>query len=240
MTRVLMALVGVAGLAAAAQATTFVNETFSYPDGPLAGNGGWTVHSGAGGGVLAVSSGQAIVAQGSGSREDCNVPLGVTMGAGQTFYAAFDFSNANDATTVYFAHFMSTATTFTGRAFITTPASGGDYRIGLSDTSTLNVSWPSDLTFGTTYRAVIRYDFDTKTSTLWVNPTVESDPSITAAAGAASLPVNAFGLRQAGTTSTQTVDNLVIGTSFGEVVPTPGALALLGLGGLVTARRRRA
>jgi len=236
-----LAVSAAAGFATTANAgSTLQNETFTYANGNLVGNGAWSAHSGAGAMPVQVTGGAAVLTHGSGSREDVNLPLGSTLAAGQTFYAGFDFTSTGDATSVYFAHFMSTATTFTGRAFITGPIAGGDYTIGISDTSSISATWGTDLSFGTTYRAIISYDFDTRVSRLWINAIAEGDTSIAGAAGAASLAVNAFGLRQSAGGSTQLIDNLIIGDSFGAVVPAPGALALLGLSGLVAARRRRA
>ena len=246
MTRTLiatLALSAAAGLAAPALAgNPLVTETFTYPNGNLVGNGGWATHSGTGS-FIQVTGGTAVLNQGGGSREDANVQIGSTLGAGQTFYAGFDFTNSANADIVYFAHFMSTATTFTSRLFIAPPTSGGNYTVGISDTSTIGPTWASDLSYGQTYRAVIGYEFDTRISRLWINPVLPTDTNLSSAAGVSSLAVNALGLRQAGSTtiiSTQTIDNLIIGNSFAAVVPTPGALALLGLGGLAAARRRRA
>lgn len=241
MTRTLIAALTVSAAAGMASAgVALVTETFDYPDGNLAGNGGWTAHSGAGNLPVQVAGGVAVLNQGPNSREDVNVPVGSTLAAGQTFYAGFDFTSTGDATPAYFAHFQSNSSTFTGRLFIAAPTGGGDFTVGISDTSAVSAIWGTDLTFGETYRAIISYDFDTKISRLWINAIAEGDTSIAGAAGASSLAVNAFALRQGGGGSTQTIDNLILGDSFAAVVPAPGTLALLGLGGLVAARRRRA
>jgi len=243
MTRITIAALAIsaaAGLATTANAgNTLLTELFDYADGSLAGNGGWTVHSGAGGVPMSVSSGVAVISQGAGAREDLNTPIGSTLGAGQTFYAGFDFTNANDFAQVYFAHFFVNSSTFAARTYVMPPTSGGDYTVGISDGNTVTSIWGSDLSYGTTYRAVISYSFDTGDARLWVNPGAEGDTSIVAT-GLVSRAISGFALRQAGTASTQTVDNLIIGDSFGAVVPAPGTLALLGLGGLIAARRRRA
>ena len=52
------ALVGVMGVVNTADATVFLNETFTYPDGNLVGNGAWATHSGAGNGPIQVLGGQ--------------------------------------------------------------------------------------------------------------------------------------------------------------------------------------
>ncbi len=240
MSKQVQAIVLSAALAAVAattaQASVLANETFTYNNGNLVGNGGWAAHSGAGSVPVQVTSGAAVLAQGSLTREDVN--LGVTaIGAGQTYYAGFDLTNAGGNQTVYFAHFLQGASTFRGRVFITA-GSSGDFTVGLSDTATLNQTWATGLTFGTTYRVVVSYDFDTGTNKLWVNPATESSTSLTAT-GTASTAVAGFALRQAAGNSVQTIDNLIVATSFAEAVPTPGSAALLGIGGLIAMRRRR-
>jgi hypothetical protein len=235
------ALVAVAGMAAAAHGTILTSDTFTYPDGNLVGNGGWTAHSGAGVVPVQVVSGRAVLSQGTLTREDVNTPFSA-IGAGQAVYASFLFSNSGGAGTVYFAHLQSTATTFRARVFITAPTAGGDYTVGFSDTSTLGPVWGTDLVFGTEYLAIIAYEFDTGASRLWIDPVSEASTNL-AVAGIGTTPLNAFSLRQANPTvgtSMQTIDNLIVATSFAEVIPSPGGLALLTLGGLIATRRRRA
>lgn len=236
------------GLSSSAFGTMFWKETFTYPDGDLtlgAGAGGdvsggvWTGHSGQGNLIPQVVSGQVVLAQGAGSREDSNrtVPA---MGAGETYYAGFDVTVTGSAaaTTVYFAHFMSSATTFNGRAFIAPPGGGGDYTFGLSGTSTLGSTWATDFSYGSTHRIVIEYDFDSGDSRLWVDAANIGDTALSFD-GAFSDAINAFGLRQAAGNTGQIIDNLVLGTTFAEVVPEPATLALLGLGAVSVLRRRR-
>jgi MYXO-CTERM domain-containing protein len=222
---------------AAAQASIVASDTFTYPDGNLVGQGGWAAHSGAGVVPIQVTGGMAVLAQGSGTREDANLPFSA-IGAGTTLYAGFDMTNSGGNTDVYFAHFLQGTSTFRSRVFITA-GSGGDYTIGFSDTATLSQTWASPLTFGTSYRVVISYSYDTGASQLWINPVDASSTSLSVA-GTASTPVAGFALRQAAGNSGQTIDNLIVATTFAEAaVPTPGTGALLVLGGAVAARRRR-
>ena len=60
-----------------ANAAALVNKTFTHADGNLVGNtpttgGAWASHRGAGNIPIQVTSGQAVVTHGSGSREDAS------------------------------------------------------------------------------------------------------------------------------------------------------------------------
>ncbi|HEX5218500.1 MAG TPA: PEP-CTERM sorting domain-containing protein [Verrucomicrobiae bacterium] len=231
------------------QAAIFFNETFTYPDGNLTATSGglWTAHSGSA--VLPIQStgGQAILAQGGGTREDINRSAGSTLAAGQTWYAGFDVTVSGSVTgAVYFAHFLQSSSIFGGRVFVTNSPTGGDFRFALSSSSgTAQSIWSSDADLDSTYRVVVSYDFDTGSSQLWINPALQSDPSITAT-GIAGNGMIGFALRQGtGDASGQAIDNLIVASDFSEAltgiaVPEPSSLALgLAAGAGIAAMRTR-
>jgi len=236
-----------AGLVANASATVIVYDNFDYADGSLVGNGGWANHSGILGDML-VSSGQVVVQHGTPS-EDANVAFSAVSG---TIYYGIDFSVGNLGAPYtaggdyeYFAHFRE-GFNFSGRLDIVPPSSSGDFSVGISSqSSTAEAVWATDLSYDTFYRAVVGYDQDANIAELWINPAVAGDTSILGADGTdPGDTVVSFALRQSDSTENETVfvDNLVVGTTFEDVVtavPEPGTLALLGLGGLLTALRRR-
>lgn len=234
----LLALLSAFAVGSSAHATIFFNDTFSYPDGSLTTNSGglWINHSGTAG-QMQVSAGQAIVS-GSNS-EDAHRNLGAAAGAGETLFAGFDVTVSGGVGTVYFAHFLEENTThFGGRVFLTSPTSGGDFAFGLSGGSSLDQTWASDGTFDVNYRLVVSYDYDSGAAQLWVNPTSQSDTSITSTTGFATDPFNSFALREASNSSTETIDNLTIANSFqealtGSPVPEPSTMAMTALGGFV-------
>ena len=220
---VLVAMAVVAFGLGSAIAAAIVSDTFSYADGSLVPNGGWTTHSGVAGDLL-VASGEAVVQHGVPS-EDAHLPFTATQG---NVYFGIDVTvNASGIITggdyEYFAHFFPVGTfNFRARLDVVDAPGGGDFTFGISSIgSTADATWPADLSFGTTYRLVVRYDQDANIAELWVNPTVETDPSIL---GNDELDpgdvVDAFALRQSDSSLNETVnvDNLCVGASFTDVL----------------------
>lgn len=225
---------------AAVRASVFYTDTFSYPNGDLTTVASplWVGHSGTGT-FVPVSAGQISLAQGSGSRQDVNRATGSTLGVGETWYAGFDVAVTGGSATAYFAHFISGTSVFGDRLFVTPTT--GDFTFGISQVGAApDVSWGTALNFGTTYRVVLSYDFDTGVNKLWVNPTMSGDTSI-AWTGVASTAFTGFAFRQGSGDSVQVIDNLVVGTTFNDVVavPEPASAAMIGLGVIALGLLRR-
>lgn len=239
------ALLAIAGTALTANAQILVADSFSYPDGNLVGNGGWANHSGSGS-FIQVDNGVAVLEHGGGSREDANVAFAPTGG---TVYYGIDFKVSDDTQITggdyeYFAHFKDAGFAFRGRLDVVEATNGGDFSVGIAtSTSTADAVWATDLNFDTYYRAIVGYNQVTNQAQLWIDATNASDTSILGADEADPGDVmEAFALRQSNSSNDETimVDNLIVGTTFDSVVPTPASASILALGGLVATRRRRA
>jgi type IX secretion system substrate protein len=204
----------------------FFSEMFAYADGSLVGNGTWVNHSGTPGDLL-VSGGMAVVQHGTPS-EDANVPFTPVTG---NIYFALDFSvddlgapYTSGGDYEYFAHFKDGGFNFSARLDIVPPTGAGDYSVGIaSDQSTADAVWATDLTYGMTYRATVRYNQDMNIAELWIDASVEGDTSILGA----DQPdpgdsVAGFALRQSDSSENETVrvDNIYLGTTFGAVLST--------------------
>ncbi len=178
-----------------------------------------------------ISSGQAVVQHGTPS-EDARYTF---TPVGGDIYVAFDFSvddlgapyDTGNSDYEYFAHFA-----FRSQIDIVPPTGAGDYTVGISsDANTAEAIWATDLTFGTTYRAVMRFNQDTGTSTLWIDPTADTDTSIVGTDDGA-FSVTSFDLRQSDSVENETirVDDLMIGQTFNDVLvfnmPTNPALSI--------------
>lgn len=197
-------------------------DHFAYADGSLVPNGGWANHSGTMGDLL-VASGVAVVEHGTPS-EDANLAFTPTAG---TLYYGFTFSvddlgsPYSGTDNEYFIHFR-TGTAFSARVDVVPPTGAGDFSIGIaSDDAVADAIWATDLTFGTTYKVVVRYDQVSNIATLWVDPTSEASTSITGD----DQPdpgdsVDSIALRQSDSSENETVrvDDVVVGTDFDSVL----------------------
>ena len=247
-----------------------LEEYFGYPDGRLVDMSGgiWKNHSGTE--SLFVANGGALVGQSDalGGREDVHHLLASEIDPytdqSTRLYAGFTVTftslppvNGTYTAGSYFAHFKAKlANEFYARVGANTEgAAPGFFRLAIANkswSSATTSEFPEDLHLGVTYTVVVRLDLATDQSTLWVNPTDEGSPSVTATDilryGAG--PINSFALRQGadgtpsdnGAPGNSLFDNLVVATSFSEilVVPEPTVLSLLGTGvaALLWPRRR--
>ncbi|NNF16545.1 MAG: hypothetical protein HKN70_07335, partial [Gammaproteobacteria bacterium] len=236
-TRLILISLGLMIASVQASAAILAFDNFDYADGSLVPNGGWATHSGTAGDLL-VSGGQVVVQHGTPS-EDANIEF--TGVAGDIYYG-LDFTvNASGmiigTDNEYFAHFrVADSFDFSARLDVVSATSGGDFTVGIaSDDSTADAIWGTDLDFGVTYRAVVKYDQVNNIATLWIDALFASDTSIVGDDRAdPGDMVNSFALRQSDSDLNETVlvDNLVIGSTFDDVVrgaspiPVPAAIWL--------------
>ena len=265
MKRILI-LMGLAATLTAAYATTLLNESFNYPDGDLKVTSGglWLSH---GGGTTPLNNagGRAFIDQNdlTGGRDDYNRPLDASFDpstdnltklyAGFTVnFSALPFNSGTWTKGSYFAHFKSSASSeFYARIGATAGVTPGTFRINIANESAISsaVEFPLDLNPNTDYLVISMLDLATDQAKLWVQPTLETDPSVsgTDAISYAAGATNAYALRQgvSGTSPNQgasgdiLIDDLRVATSFVEVIPEPSILALASLGGLALLLRRR-
>jgi hypothetical protein len=219
-----------------------VNEPFTYADGDLPGVSAsrWIAHSAAASNDAYVVSGQLRVS--ATNAEDVSVTFSnltlFPVNSGGILYSKFDLNCAVlpvGSGGSYFAHYRDTTTSnFRARLFAATNgvATPGTYRLGVANGAFAITYFPMDLSPGTTYTVVTRYNVGTATTTLWVNPTSEASPSVTSGETATPIEIDYFCFRQDNTSNpnagVQVVDNLLVGTEFTDVVSvtTPSAIPL--------------
>jgi hypothetical protein len=224
--RLLPALGFLFSAAGLASAQVVASDDFSYT-GALTANG-WVAHSGAGNKVVQAAGGFATLNQGAGSGEDVSLTF-PAFGATDTIYASFllripSGNPVNPSTNgLYFAHFKNNGTFFHGRVGVLAPSAGGDFRLAISDTSSLSAgaSWTSDSAFDTDYKIVVSWNAATAECRLWVDPLDSSSPSVSTFGTFPGDLMEGFALRQSSDyTGFQQVDDVVVGRSFADVCPT--------------------
>ena len=216
-------------IASTAIGQVIIAEDFTYPDGSLVANSAWLTTSGTAN-QMQVVSGQAVVNH--NDSEDVEITFASVTGS---VYAGFDFSvddlgaPYSGTDNEYFAHMD-----FAARIDIVEGTSGGDFSVGISTTtSTAEAVWGTDLTFGQTYRLIVEYDQDGGIAELWINPTLESDTSISGSVDTTPATIGSFDLRQSGSSENETIriDNLMVGQTFDDVLtfqaPTEPSLTIL-------------
>ena len=175
---------------------------------------------------------------------------GYTTGNGTVLYASF-FLTVNLLPSqggTYFAHFMDDQFEFRGRVFVVantnvfpfTTTVPGTFRIGVANAANDSAQGqgptaivPLDLVTNTDYQIVLRYDIDNGLATVWVNPSSEADTTSVAGPitdiGAITNALKAFAFRQRVNSGRQLIRNVMVGSSFADVVTNTPALPLIGL-----------
>lgn len=225
-------------------------ETYSYADGELAtvSGGNWINHSGTVDSQIVTSG--VLSMNDNGTRDYNRSFTSVTTGS---LYAGFDLTvsdvdgpTSSSATDAYFIHFgQSSATNLVSRVLLNDGTSANTFKIGITRGTGTGVNttfWGTELTQGQQYRIVMGYDIDNNIATLWVNPTSIGDTNIANSSGTTDPSgLSIIATRVDGTPDgDKLLDNLIVSTTFGEVVPEPSSLALGGLLLFTLPRRRRA
>ncbi len=202
-----------------AHATVLFSDSFSYADGAITNVSGavWVEHSS--GTPCQVVSGQAQVS--SSAAEDVHAALAGQPFSSGTLYASFTIKCTvlPSSGGSYFAHFNSSSFRCVVWAS-TANAAANKFRLGVGNTSSASASsgqLATDLSTNTSYFVVVRYDVASGQSTIWLNPTSEGDPGVSALDAASFSNISNFSLRQASGMGTILVDNLIVATTFAEV-----------------------
>jgi hypothetical protein len=230
-------------VASTAFAGNLVNEAFTYADGNLVPNtpglpalGPWANYSGGTGDVL-VASGYATGIMNTTARaNDDQLPFTAQTLLVPTYYCADVYIPCFGSTAPLGGYFLGLkdagTSNFFAKLHVLSQGTTGGWTFGISVTSTSTsvgvTPWTSTLNCDTWYRIVAKYDPVAKSATMWVNPTIESSPSVTDVnAASTSQAVSTVILRQGASSTFPTspgypgttiwsyrVDNLGVGTTF--------------------------
>lgn len=246
MKKLLLTLIGAVALATSSHATLLFSDGFNYPDGGIVTNsaGIWVYNSGTADSML-VSNNQLVVS--TSRSEDIAASLGATFatnGATPALYASFTvkFTGRPTQSGAYLAHFtgpntFGPLTGHRGRVWASiTNLAGGTLAasdkfllsiINTSGASAANAAqWPTELSTNVTYTVVTKYEIATLTATMWIDPTSEASPSVTATdypmdindAANGLVNIANYGYRQASGEGTMFIDNLKVGTTFADAL----------------------
>lgn len=211
-------------------ATTLFYEPFDYENGSVVTNSGflWQNRSGTLGQCAVTNNELAVSAL---QTEDIAGPLiggPYTKGSGTVLYAAFKakFLSLPSPRPGYFASFVS-GTTLRGRIYVgTSNAAPGCFRLCVANGTDTNSVLPFDLQTNVTYTLVTRYALDGPSTTLWLNPSAESDSGTVAQDVVGSSSVTSYGFREdASVGTTVLVDDLRVAFSFADVLGTVAPVA---------------
>jgi hypothetical protein len=200
-------------------------DSFSYANGSLLTNSGflWANRSGIFGECQVTNGQLQITAEQSEDVVGSLIGAPYSTGFGTVLYAAFKarFLTLPNSNPDYFAHFAN-GTILRGRIypFIPTNAPFGIFHLAvgnMTDSAELQI----DLTTNVSYTLITRYEIDTGTTTLWVNPTDETDSGATATDVQSPATISEYGFRQtSGFDSTILIDDLRVGLSYESVTNT--------------------
>ena len=222
------------------------NFTYDGASGPLItlSEGFWQTHSGAIPGQLLESSSGIITVDGVNNTEDVNAQLvgaPYLTNSGAVLYSRYviNYTQMPDATGSYFGHFKDNTTFgFLARvwAFSNSPTS---YQLGIANstsTSASAVPFPQNLVLNSNYVVVTRLVLSNSFSTVWINPTSESSPSVTDTTDITTNTVNIYAYAFRESTADEgilTVSNMTVGLSFAAVtgIVTPAQLKIQTIGG---------
>lgn len=190
------------------------SETFTYSDGNLTSVSSWVTHSGTGTDIQVVN-GEAVANSATAPDDNFQFRTQAEASATDVLYACFRLKITGTQTTsgTYFAHFMNTGTYFAGRLFAAL-VDADTYKLGINTTSTTPTTWSAPLNKGEYYNIAIKYDAGTGLSTLWINPTNESSPSLVGASATIGTLISGFALRQSAGYGIATIDDLQVDTYF--------------------------
>ncbi|MDR2937767.1 MAG: T9SS type A sorting domain-containing protein [Prevotellaceae bacterium] len=236
-----------------AQIVEYLYEPFEYTAGEnIGGNTGgtggpvnsWSTHSNGASAVgtidvqsgsleysgLLTSKGNMVRLPGDNTSvpRDVNRPFVKSSMADSIYYSAL--INVADETQLSTTgdYFMGVGTTTLG-ARLGAKKSGAGYKFIIANSNTTFVEYGTELSFGTVYLVVVKYDRKSVAS-LWVNPATlgGEEPSgcvATASGSAINTAFSAIGLRNAANTPKVDIDEIRVGRTWKSVTPAATAPA---------------
>jgi hypothetical protein len=234
----LFALLVASGMAIAAQATPIASDDFSVA-GAITNNG-WVAFNGADGSITSDGS----VATIGGGAEDIRLSF-ADQGTGPTFASFVLNVSLMPATGSEYSFGFIDGSTMESRFGLTSVGSGANFALTIYGAGSTILGTSSTLDLDTDYLVAFYFD-GVDNHRLWIDSDGTDFASPDLSATGANSGIDGVFIRQAGAldngASTWTMDDLVVATTFAEVIPEPASvgLMLIGMLGLRYARRRQA
>ena len=261
------------------EAAPLLNESFDpYPNGTtLDSTGNWTFFSPASSPTLLLTTNAGTVTAtnlttGVSGEDDKDTFSSTSVTTGILYYSTLVTVPSGTTVTAtngdYFFAAYSAAGGYAARVYVAQGSAAGTVALGLTTAAasgTNAVNKTIDLTLGTEYKLVLRYDVVAKTATMGLFApgtavTADSQLTITSGLAGAVAGVDSVAIRQgsaAGAGFTTVIDGIQVGTTLADVaniatgsspyfnaVPEPSTYALVAVGliaaGLLHQRPRRA
>lgn len=222
-------------LVGAMNAAVLLTDDFTGTVGTYLTENGWTAHSGAGTTPLSIASpgltytgysgsGVGNATSASVNGEDVNKTF-TSTNSGSVYYS-FMFNTATTYTTVnYPMHMIQSGTTYPAKFHFVLQS--GAVKFGISKFSNTPVYDSGSYSTHTTYLIVVRYTFNTGSTTddvvsLWINPTLggaEPTPnvSVTETASTDATALTAIALRQYNAATLARFDGIIVGTAWSDI-----------------------
>lgn len=255
-TNVILAVGAMAAVCGAAEAAVYYSTNFAtgYTSGNLVGQNGWTQMGTTTTNPVQVAGGFAVVGT-SGQDVYSALTTSASAVSGTSFYLSATIRvTGAQAAGDYFLHVGNPAgntSNFYGR--VHAKSSGTGFVLGVSPSGQAAAYGSAVLSFNQSYNVILALDFVAGTLndvvSVFVNPASSDRSALTAYAtssawGTTAEPASiaSVNLRQGSSANAPSVSvsSLIAGDSLASVgVPAPGAVALLGVAGLVSTRRRR-
>jgi hypothetical protein len=234
------------GTMVAARGSLLFSDNFNYPNGCIETDGVWFCYTPATPHQDAFVTNDLLILN-QDNYDGVAAPFN-NSGGSSIIYASFNI-NVSALPTVkggYLANFKDNTNDYVCHVFIATTNTvvPGTYQLGVDNfaTSSSQAVWfPLDLATGITYQVVFSYDINNSDplagATLSVNPGSESDfddsPAFaidtTTNAGQQNISISQIGLSQYTDQGVATIGNLMIGTTYSDVVTNAALKPVIGI-----------
>lgn len=263
MSRFTLVVALVALASSTASASLLINDNYStYANGNLVGQNGWTQFGASATSPIQVSGGKVVipgVGLGGTDNQDAynTFPTVSPPGVGTTStYVGMDITITSAVTNPAFIFAMTDTPAGFANERVTAKDNGnGTYDFGGRVTGQAGypfVYGTAGLSYNTPYTLVLQVDMvagvQNDVIKAWINPLLPTDPvyfteTYTTGTGTDPVGLGVVILSQFSNATTgqdgALISGLRVATTFAEAVPEPSTIALLCIGGLIMARRRK-